>query len=73
MAQSQEWSYQGFDGDRVARTWPNPDAAHIALLCHGYGEHIGRYEHVADALVRGGAAGLGGPAKKRGQMLGGNY
>ena len=31
------------------------DARYIALLCHGYGEHIGRYEHVADALVRHGA------------------
>ncbi|HEY6738004.1 MAG TPA: lysophospholipase [Actinopolymorphaceae bacterium] len=27
----------------------------MALLCHGYGEHIGRYEHVADRLVRHGA------------------
>ncbi|CBG68404.1 putative lipase [Streptomyces scabiei 87.22] len=26
---------------------------------HGYGEHIGRYEHVADALVRHGAAVFG--------------
>jgi alpha-beta hydrolase superfamily lysophospholipase len=55
MAESREWSYDGHDGVRVARTWPNPDARYVALLCHGYGEHIGRYEHVADALVGHGA------------------
>jgi alpha-beta hydrolase superfamily lysophospholipase len=55
MAESQEWTYDGHHGSRVARTWPNPDARYVALLCHGYGEHIGRYEHVADALVEHGA------------------
>jgi alpha-beta hydrolase superfamily lysophospholipase len=55
MAQSTEWTFDGFDGQRVARTWENPDARYVALLCHGYGEHIGRYEHLADALVRHGA------------------
>ena len=37
----------------AARTWRDPDAAprYVALLVHGYGEHIGRYEHVAAALV----------------------
>ncbi|WP_219415008.1 alpha/beta hydrolase [Pseudonocardia nigra] len=55
MAESQEWTYPGHGGELVARTWPREDARYIALLCHGYGEHIGRYEHVADALVRHGA------------------
>ena len=55
MADSQEWSYDGAAGPLVARTWPNAGARYVALLCHGYGEHIGRYEHVADALVRHGA------------------
>jgi alpha-beta hydrolase superfamily lysophospholipase len=55
MAESREWGYDGHHGRRVARTWPNPDARYVALLCHGYGEHIGRYEHVADALVEHGA------------------
>jgi alpha-beta hydrolase superfamily lysophospholipase len=55
MAESQQWTYTGHDGQLVARTWPNSDARYIALLCHGYGEHVGRYEHVADALVRNGA------------------
>jgi alpha-beta hydrolase superfamily lysophospholipase len=51
----EEWTYRGFDGDRAARTWRDGDARYVALLCHGYGEHIGRYDYVADALVRHGA------------------
>jgi alpha-beta hydrolase superfamily lysophospholipase len=38
------------------RAWPNADARYVALLAHGYGEHIGRYEHVAARLVEHGAA-----------------
>jgi len=56
VADSQEWTYPGHAGELTARTWANQDARYVALLCHGYGEHLGRYEHVADALVRGGAA-----------------
>jgi alpha-beta hydrolase superfamily lysophospholipase len=55
VADSKEWTYDGHEGARFARTWPNPDARYVALLCHGYGEHIGRYDHVADALVAHGA------------------
>jgi alpha-beta hydrolase superfamily lysophospholipase len=44
-------------GDRISVcTWPNPDAERIVVLVHGYGEHIGRYEHVAATLVERGAA-----------------
>lgn len=55
MTESQEWTYDRFDGSRVARTWTNPEPRYIALLCHGYGEHIGRYEYVAGKLVEHGA------------------
>jgi alpha-beta hydrolase superfamily lysophospholipase len=56
MSASHEWNFDGYDGTyRTARTWPNPDARYVALLCHGYGEHIGRYEYVADTLTRHGA------------------
>lgn len=57
MAQSREWSYDGTRGRLVARAWSGasePD--HVVVLAHGYGEHVGRYEHVADALVASGAA-----------------
>jgi len=54
MAESTEWTFDGDEGTRVARTW-RQQPRYVALLCHGYGEHIGRYTHVADALVRHGA------------------
>jgi alpha-beta hydrolase superfamily lysophospholipase len=50
-----DWTLTGHAGTLHARTWENPDATYTALLCHGYGEHIGRYEHVAAALVDSGA------------------
>jgi alpha-beta hydrolase superfamily lysophospholipase len=40
--------------------WPNTDARHLVILAHGYGEHLGRYEHVAQFLVERGAA-VAGP------------
>ena len=40
----------------VVRVWPAGRPRYVAVLAHGYGEHIGRYEHVADVLVRHGAA-----------------
>ncbi|PPF76597.1 lysophospholipase [Subtercola sp. Z020] len=62
MASSNEWTFDGTDGERVARTWGGPDdrsgapePRYVALLAHGYGEHIGRYEYVADWLVNRGA------------------
>ena len=38
--------------------WRDADGMprYVVLLAHGYGEHIGRYEHVAAALVADGAA-----------------
>jgi alpha-beta hydrolase superfamily lysophospholipase len=46
----------GARGRIVVRAWPNDDARYVVLLAHGYGEHIGRYEHVAARLVDHGAA-----------------
>jgi len=55
---SREFSYDGVSGRRAARSWSDPqvDPSHIVLLVHGYGEHVGRYQHVAEALVANGAA-----------------
>jgi alpha-beta hydrolase superfamily lysophospholipase len=36
--------------------WQNPQARHVVVIAHGYGEHIGRYEHVAQRLVVSGAS-----------------
>lgn len=54
MAESRDWSYAGHHGKLAARTWEGGDPTHVVLVAHGYGEHIGRYEHVADALVSNG-------------------
>lgn len=56
MAESREWTYGGAHGTLVARSWSGHDVpTHVVVIAHGYGEHVGRYEHVADALVRDGA------------------
>jgi len=53
---SRDFTYDGASGARAARTWSDPqvEATHVVLLAHGYGEHIGRYRHVAEALVANG-------------------
>ncbi|MEV3977426.1 lysophospholipase [Nonomuraea sp. NPDC049758] len=56
MAESREHTFTGTQGLNVVREWPHDRPRYLALLVHGYGEHIGRYEYVADRLVRHGAA-----------------
>jgi alpha-beta hydrolase superfamily lysophospholipase len=41
------------------RRWPADEATRLAVLVHGYAEHIGRYEHVAQALVTRGSVVVG--------------
>ncbi|QFG19938.1 alpha/beta hydrolase [Actinomadura sp. WMMB 499] len=55
MAQAREWEFAGVRGAVTARIWAADGPRYAAVLAHGYGEHLGRYEHVADALVRHGA------------------
>ncbi len=56
MTESRDRTYQGRHGRLAARTWTGTDApSHVVPLAHGYGEHIGRYERLADALVGTGA------------------
>lgn len=43
------------DHDLAVRSWGNPDATWQAVLVHGYGEHSGRYEYVAERLCDAGA------------------
>jgi alpha-beta hydrolase superfamily lysophospholipase len=45
----------GHAGSLHVRTWEHPDAAHVVVLVHGYGEHVGRYDHGAAALGASGA------------------
>ncbi|HEV2061448.1 MAG TPA: alpha/beta hydrolase [Solirubrobacteraceae bacterium] len=55
MATSTQSEIQGVRGRIVVHEWPNPEARFVVLLSHGYGEHAGRYEHVAQRLVAEGA------------------
>jgi alpha-beta hydrolase superfamily lysophospholipase len=41
------------------RRWPADDPARLVVLVHGYGEHVGRYEHVAQELAARGSAVVG--------------
>ncbi|MFJ7074272.1 lysophospholipase [Streptomyces sp. NPDC098781] len=59
MADSHEHVLDGSRGTIVVREWPNPRARYVALIVHGYGEHVGRYAEVADVLVGHGAAVFG--------------
>jgi alpha-beta hydrolase superfamily lysophospholipase len=45
----------GHAGALHVRTWERSDPERIVVLVHGYGEHIGRYDHVAAALGDRGA------------------
>ncbi|CAM3217982.1 lysophospholipase [Stackebrandtia soli] len=51
-----QWSIAGTRGRIAGRTWTHDAPRYLAVLVHGYGEHIGRYEHVSAALGRHGAA-----------------
>ena len=56
MAESREWEYGGLKGTLVARSWSGAaEPTHVVVIAHGYGEHVGRYHRVADALVGNGA------------------
>jgi alpha-beta hydrolase superfamily lysophospholipase len=46
---------KGTEGDISVAVWERPDPERVVVLAHGYGEHIGRYEHVAAAFVGRGA------------------
>jgi len=45
-----ESSFQGQAGTIYTRSWEIDRARGGVVLVHGYGEHLGRYEHVAKAL-----------------------
>ena len=53
---STDGSLAGHAGDLYTRAWAREDPSHVVVIAHGYGEHIGRYDHVAAALGDAGAA-----------------
>lgn len=58
MTTATEWNFEGVNDTIVACAWPAPadGPAFVAVLVHGYGEHIGRYDHVAASLSSIGGA-----------------
>jgi alpha-beta hydrolase superfamily lysophospholipase len=59
MADTHEHVLAGSRGPIVVREWPSARPRYVALVIHGYGEHVGRYAEVADVLVEHGAAVFG--------------
>jgi alpha-beta hydrolase superfamily lysophospholipase len=47
---------EGGKGRLALHRWSADKPTFVAVLVHGYGEHAGRYGHVAEALVGAGAA-----------------
>ncbi|MDQ1181059.1 alpha/beta hydrolase [Rhodococcus sp. SORGH_AS_0301] len=47
---------RGTYGTVAYRSWPSTTPGFVALLAHGYGEHSGRYGHLASTLTSAGAA-----------------
>jgi alpha-beta hydrolase superfamily lysophospholipase len=56
MPDPRQLHLDGSEGELFVASWPNPDARYIALIVHGYAEHVGRYAHVAERLIADGAA-----------------
>ena len=46
----------GSAGRLALKIWHRDDARFVALIAHGYGEHVGRYHHVAEHLLDHSAA-----------------
>jgi alpha-beta hydrolase superfamily lysophospholipase len=55
MAPTSELELQGVKGKVLLYRWETESPRYVAVVSHGYAEHAGRYEHVAQALVAGGA------------------
>jgi alpha-beta hydrolase superfamily lysophospholipase len=51
-----ETELDGTRGRIVVHEWRTEEPRFVLLLAHGYGEHAGRYEHVAQRLAAEGAA-----------------
>jgi WS/DGAT/MGAT family acyltransferase len=55
MTELTESQLTGRRGRIAVSQWRGEEPRYIALIAHGYGEHIGRYDHVARRLVDDGA------------------
>ena len=58
--EAEQHTLTGSEGEIAYRVWPHEHPDRVVIVCHGYGEHIGRYDHVAAVLVARGAV-VAGP------------
>ncbi|CAI6083535.1 alpha/beta hydrolase [Cohnella sp. JJ-181] len=66
-----EWTAGGAKNERGASERTNERGpAAVVLIVHGMGEHMGRYDHVADMLNEAGYAALGFDQRGHGRTLG---
>ncbi|MFJ4466372.1 lysophospholipase [Streptomyces sp. NPDC089424] len=70
MADTRTHVLTGTRGAISVREWSHPAPSFVALLSHGYGEHVGRYEGVAGTLRAHGAAVLGSDHMGHGRSSG---
>ncbi|HVM98460.1 MAG TPA: lysophospholipase [Candidatus Acidoferrales bacterium] len=56
MTKTEKHELKGSGGRLVVHSWCGDAARYIALVAHGYGEHAGRYNELAQHLVAHGAA-----------------
>jgi alpha-beta hydrolase superfamily lysophospholipase len=56
LSTAQPIELRGRRGRIVVHRWFSTEPQFVALVAHGYGEHAGRYAHVAERLVAEGAA-----------------
>ncbi|MEV8540218.1 lysophospholipase [Streptomyces sp. NPDC051572] len=59
MADTREHPLTGTRGTITAHEWPHEHPRYVALVAHGYGEHLGRYAELATVLRTHGAAVFG--------------
>jgi alpha-beta hydrolase superfamily lysophospholipase len=66
-----DWKWKSRDGlEMYARGW-KPDAPKaVVVLVHGHGEHVNRYNHVAEAFTQAGYAMQGFDLRGHGQSAG---
>ena len=67
---STEFGIDGHAGHLVARHWEADAPTYVALLCHGYGEHVRRYEEVATGWPGQGRPSTGSITRARTQRWG---
>jgi alpha-beta hydrolase superfamily lysophospholipase len=56
MSTAKETHIEGARGELFVRTWEASEPRRVVVLSHGYGEHSGRYEHVAERFRADGAS-----------------